>query len=139
MTMKDKYITYKVQDYKSAFFATMLLGKLCVSWNFTRIWRILSWPHHFYKKGGAHISSLTSPLYIEILVSIQESEWSHICVLGLSTAHDFTVFLLDFGTFLMKWYFFLIVSSQKYWIVGTQMLPEWSLDIFVFLSLIRNL
>ena len=30
MTMKDKYITYKVQDYKSAFFATMLLGKLCV-------------------------------------------------------------------------------------------------------------
>jgi hypothetical protein len=35
-------------------------------------------------RGDAYRTSLTLPLFIEVPVPSQKSEWSHICVLGVS-------------------------------------------------------
>jgi hypothetical protein len=50
---------------------------------------IIVWQHHcmsasFHSKAWVRNTSLTPPLLIEATVSSQESEWSCICVLGVS-------------------------------------------------------
>jgi hypothetical protein len=44
-------------------------------------------------------SSLTPSLFTEVHVLSQKSEWSCICVLGISNFPIFTIFLLNFWNF----------------------------------------
>jgi hypothetical protein len=49
--------------------------------------------HHFIRKVWTHKTSLTPPLFIEVLVPSQESEQSCICVLRVSILHLSTIFI----------------------------------------------
>ena len=63
------------------------------------------WNHLIISPGGevwAHKASLTSPLFIEMPVSIQERERY-----GLSILHLSAIFLLHFGTVSTVWYYLL--------------------------------
>ena len=53
-------------------------------------------------------TSLTPLLFIEVHVLSHESEWSCICVLGISNCPISTIFYWIFGTFPTMWYFFFI-------------------------------
>ena len=56
----------------------------------------------------AHKTSLATPLFIEVPVTSQESEWSRVFVLGVSILHLSTLLLLDFGTVPAKCYLFVL-------------------------------
>ena len=53
----------------------------------------------------AHITKLTPPFCIEVPVLSQESERSCICVLRVSILPPCTIFLSDFGTVSIVWFF----------------------------------
>ena len=57
-------------------------------------------------------TSLTSSLFTEVPVLIQESEWSCICVLGISHFHISTIFLLNFWNFSDDVILFFIILIQ---------------------------
>ena len=60
-------------------------------------------------RGLVHKTSLILPLSIEVSVAIQESGSSCMCVLGISIMPLFTIFLLDFGTVPIEWYFLFLL------------------------------
>ena len=63
------------------------------------------------EENWAHKSSLASPLFIEVSVPSQKSEWSCVCVFGVSTAFVSMKFQVDFETILtMLNFLFLILS-----------------------------
>ena len=62
----------------------------------------------------ANKTSLTLPFFTEVPAPSQESEWSCICVLGVSILPLSTIFLLDFRTVLTVWYFLLFILFHIY-------------------------
>ena len=65
----------------------------------------LTWPYYFTKKkkGGGPKTSINPPLFIEMSVSSQESEWSCICVLARAidlltlSIHDTLIYIPSKG------------------------------------------
>jgi hypothetical protein len=58
----------------------------------------------------AHNTSLTPPLFIEVFLPSQESEWSCICVLGVSILPLPTILIFDFRIVLTVWYFRIVLT-----------------------------
>ena len=55
--------------------------------------------YQFYYIPCYRRTNLTLPLFIEVPVPSQESEWSCICVIRVSILHLSNIFLVDFGNF----------------------------------------
>jgi hypothetical protein len=58
----------------------------------------------------AHQASLTPPLFIEMRVQIQESEWSYVCVwaIGVASFYSFCILFRIVPTML-----FILLSTMK--------------------------
>jgi hypothetical protein len=54
-----------------------------------------------------------SPVFIDVHVPSQKSGRSCICVLGVSILHLSTILILNFGTVLTVWYFFLFYGLSS--------------------------
>jgi len=75
---------YKIQDYRVLYNSTVRHPVICEGWYFTHMWKHLN--DRIFSRGGNvsdHATGLTPPLFIEVLVPSQESEWSCIFVLGV--------------------------------------------------------
>ena len=59
----------------------------------------------------AQKTSLTLPLFTEVPVPSQESELSHICVLGVSIFPLSTIFIHELGIVLTVWHFLFFIWS----------------------------
>jgi len=47
--MKIKYMMYNVQD-NSALHNDAVCPVICDDWQFTHLWKVFAWPHHFPKR-----------------------------------------------------------------------------------------
>ena len=63
-----------------------------------------------YRRFGAHKTSLTPSLFIQLLVTRQESEWSCISMLGVSILPLSTILFFHFGIVQTVCYFFIFFS-----------------------------
>jgi len=98
------------------FFITMLLTHAVIyeGWHFTLMWKTLAYPHHLTKRAVlAHESSWTPPLFTEVTVPNQNSEWwciyvclgypFFLCFYGFSygfwNCFDIVIFFFQFITF----------------------------------------
>jgi len=86
-----------------AFFIIMLYARLYV-----RVGISLTCGKHLHNRIIC-LRGLILPLSIEVSVAIQESGSSCMCVLGISIMPLFTIFLLDFGTVPIEWYFLFLL------------------------------
>jgi hypothetical protein len=59
-----------------------------------------------------HKTSLTPPLFIEVSVTCQESEWSCICVLVVSILPLSAILIFYYGIVPAVWYFIVALLQQ---------------------------
>jgi len=84
-----------------------------------------------------HKTCLISPLFIEVTVPSQESEWSCICVLVVSILPLSTILILHFGTVPIVWYFFCF--SFYFYRLTMSILDDLIFLIFKFLLYYINM
>ena len=97
-----------------------------------------------YRRFGAHKTSLTPSLFIQLLVTRQESEWSCISMLGVSILPLSTILFFHFGIVQTVCYFFIFFFSFYYvknhkfnlqcfrWLCFFFYLLWWSHNIFFY-------
>ena len=113
MTTEIKYIMYNVQDY-SILCENAVRPVIWERWHFTHMWKVLELLHHFAKKRGwAHKTSLTPPLFIEVPVPSQEIGWSVVywCFSGIDFAsfYDFNIWFKNCTDNVVFFVFYFII------------------------------
>ena len=108
--------TYNVQDY-SVLYNIAVHPVICEGCHFTYMWKTLVWLHHLTtREVWAYKTSLTSPLFNEVLVPSQECELSCICLSWVSILPLSMISIFDLGIVPTVWYSSFFILFITPWI-----------------------